>query len=114
MAFQSELHSHKVEPDSVPVGLVEAAQPIEHRCPARFRTVKPDWHRATPGLVPDARWAWAGVTKRTGKLLIRFGWAGRTRSLRSRLVGRCIDALVGEHGFVFRLTASAKGYCVGD
>ena len=70
MAFQSELHSHKVEPDSVPVGLVEAAQPIEHRCPARFRTVKPDWHRATPGLVPDARWAWAGVTKRTGKLLI--------------------------------------------
>ena len=30
----AELHSHEVEPDSAPVVLVEAAQPIEHRGPA--------------------------------------------------------------------------------
>ena len=38
----AELHPHEVEPDSSPVVLVEAAQPIEHRCPARFRAVKSD------------------------------------------------------------------------
>src|ERR1017187_6908875 len=40
----AELHPHEVEPDSVPVSFVEAAQPIEHRGPARFRAVKPDRH----------------------------------------------------------------------
>ncbi len=37
--WPAELHSHEVEPDSVPVGLVEATQPIEHRGPAGFRAV---------------------------------------------------------------------------
>lgn len=38
----AELHPHEVQPDIAPVGLVEAAQPIEHRGPARFRAVDPD------------------------------------------------------------------------
>ena len=37
-----------------------------------------------------ASWAWAGVTKRTGELLILFGLVGRTRSLRSQLGGRWV------------------------
>ena len=42
--WPAELHPHEVEPDSVAVVLVEAAQPIEHRGPTRLRAVKPNRH----------------------------------------------------------------------
>ena len=47
-----------------------------------------------------------GLAKRTGELLILFGWAGRTRSLRSRLVD---DGLVRFAWLILQVSSGGRG-----